>query len=326
MNALMILLASLGQYSGISTYRTDSWQLLYMQTEKPIYATTSIPYSTTGCWCAMCQGNGSSGYRTKTVCVNSPSPLSEVESIMGCLGVSADDAVYDLGCGDGRICVLAAKEFGARAVGLDKRPEAVELSRANARRSGVEHLTRFYERDVLRTAIPDATVVFAYLPPQTIEDLYPVLRKCENLRIAVSYQHAWPSAGDVQVGNWHFWRLRGEPVTMRIKSDDQRTREETAASDATGEPWYVFRVWTAGWCGVCRSPAWQATLARVAGMRRVRVETVDFDRYRGWCVKNGITSVPTVQLFRGYGEGASVAIKRRTGAGTYEQLAAMMSN
>lgn len=90
-------------------------------------------------------------------------PPEVVARMLGLAGVGAGDVLYDLGCGDGRICVAAAKEFGARAVGVDIEPYWVERARANAAAAGVSGLTTFHVGDACGWEVGDATVITFYL-------------------------------------------------------------------------------------------------------------------------------------------------------------------
>ncbi|MBN1939668.1 MAG: class I SAM-dependent methyltransferase [Candidatus Aminicenantes bacterium] len=106
-----------------------------------------------------------------------PTP-SEVVAEMCRLGeVSKDSIVYDIGCGDGRIVIYAAKTYGARGVGIDIEPERIRESRANAKEAGVEKLVRFELADATRVDISEATVVTMYLLPESNELLRPKLEK-----------------------------------------------------------------------------------------------------------------------------------------------------
>lgn len=78
-------------------------------------------------------------------------------------GVKSRDTVYDLGCGDGRIVIAAARYFGARGVGVDLDPQRIRESRRNASKAGVDSLTKFYVQDLLKTDLRPATVVALYL-------------------------------------------------------------------------------------------------------------------------------------------------------------------
>src|SRR5439155_17412456 len=75
------------------------------------------------------------------------------------------DVLYDLGSGDGRIPVTAAKQFGIRAVGIDIDPQRIAEANENARKNKVTHLVQFRNEDLFRTEIRDATVVTLYLLP-----------------------------------------------------------------------------------------------------------------------------------------------------------------
>lgn len=90
-------------------------------------------------------------------------PQEIVEEMLRMAEVRKDDVVYDLGSGDGRIVITAARRYGARGVGFEIDPKLVRLSRENARRAGVEHLVEFREEDVLTVDLSPATVVTLYL-------------------------------------------------------------------------------------------------------------------------------------------------------------------
>jgi SAM-dependent methyltransferase len=91
--------------------------------------------------------------------------------------VTSADLLYDLGCGDGRIVIMAAKERKAKGVGVDMDPERIRESRENAQKAGVTHLVRFFEQDLFETKISDATVVMLYLWPEVNLKLRPKLLK-----------------------------------------------------------------------------------------------------------------------------------------------------
>jgi ribosomal protein L11 methylase PrmA len=87
--------------------------------------------------------------------------------------LSKEDVVYDLGCGDGRMMIAAAKQAGCRAVGFDIDSAMVRRARENAKISGVESLVRVEERDVLTVDLSEASVVMVYLLPWIMEELIP---------------------------------------------------------------------------------------------------------------------------------------------------------
>lgn len=92
-----------------------------------------------------------------------PTPPDVVDRMLELAEIGPADVIYDLGCGDGRIVIAAAKAHGARGVGVDIDPRRIEEARRNARAAGVEHLVTFRVEDVLTTDVSDATVVALYL-------------------------------------------------------------------------------------------------------------------------------------------------------------------
>jgi SAM-dependent methyltransferase len=104
-------------------------------------------------------------------------PANVVSAMLKLAGVNARDVVYDLGCGDGRIVISAAKECGARGVGIDIDPERVKEARDLARKAGVEPLVKFEVNDLFAADIHDATVVTLYLLPDVNLRLRPKLLK-----------------------------------------------------------------------------------------------------------------------------------------------------
>ncbi len=89
--------------------------------------------------------------------------------------VTKADTVYDLGCGDGRIVITAAKQFGAHGVGVDINPERIQEANENARRAGVADKVKFIEGDLFTVDIRPATVVTLYLLPSVNLKLRPRL-------------------------------------------------------------------------------------------------------------------------------------------------------
>ncbi|HUE86616.1 MAG TPA: methyltransferase domain-containing protein [Vicinamibacterales bacterium] len=106
-----------------------------------------------------------------------PTPQEVVDRMLQLGGVGKDDVVYDLGCGDGRIPITAAKRFGARGVGVDIDPQRIAEANANARKEGVSHLVTFRLEDAMTTDVTDATVVTLYLLSASNLKLRPLLTK-----------------------------------------------------------------------------------------------------------------------------------------------------
>lgn len=89
--------------------------------------------------------------------------------------VRTGDVVYDLGCGDGRMVIAAAKKFGTRGVGIDLDPARIREARANAKAQGVDQLVTFRVADLFETDLREATVVMLYLLPEVNRRLKPKL-------------------------------------------------------------------------------------------------------------------------------------------------------
>ena len=102
-------------------------------------------------------------------------PPEVVERMLALAGTGPADLVMDLGSGDGRIVIAAARRFGARGLGLDIEARLVALSRENARAAGVADRVAFEHRDVLQADLSGATVVTIYLLPSVIDRLQPKL-------------------------------------------------------------------------------------------------------------------------------------------------------
>jgi hypothetical protein len=98
-----------------------------------------------------------------------------VDEMLKVARVGKNDVLYDLGSGDGRIPITAAKRFGTRGVGVDIDPDRVTEARANAAREGVADRVKFLQQDLFETDIKDATVVTLYLLPDVNLRLRPKL-------------------------------------------------------------------------------------------------------------------------------------------------------
>ncbi|MEW5902017.1 MAG: methyltransferase domain-containing protein [Acidobacteriota bacterium] len=106
-----------------------------------------------------------------------PSPMAVVEKMIELAQVDKDDFLFDLGCGDGRIVISAAKKFGTRGVGIDLDPQRIAESQKAAKEAGVEGLVEFRLQDVMKADFRSATVVLLYLLPESNELLRPLLEE-----------------------------------------------------------------------------------------------------------------------------------------------------
>ena len=106
-----------------------------------------------------------------------PTPQNVVEKLLDAAKVGKNDVLYDLGCGDGRIVVTAAKRFGIKAIGFDIDPKRVAESRANVKAAKVEHLVTIEQKNIFEVDLSPATVVTLYLLPELNVRLIPQLEK-----------------------------------------------------------------------------------------------------------------------------------------------------
>jgi uncharacterized protein (TIGR03000 family) len=119
-----------------------------------------------------------------------PTPQKVVEALLRLARVSKNDVVWDLGCGDGRIPVTAAKEYGCKACGFDIDPQRVKESLANARQHGVEKLVVIQQRDIFALDLSRGpTIITLYLLPNLNAKLLPQLRKLPTGTRVISVAH-----------------------------------------------------------------------------------------------------------------------------------------
>lgn len=152
-----------------------------------------------------------------------PTDLAIVTEMLTLAGVTRDDVVYDLGCGDGRIVIAAAKEFGARGVGVDLDPRRIREAQHYAVKAGVADLVTFRVQDLFDTDLREATVVTLFLSPEINLRLQPkLLRELRPGSRVVSHRYGisdWKPEKTITVTvlertNWLFlWRIPGpEPA------------------------------------------------------------------------------------------------------------------
>jgi len=150
-----------------------------------------------------------------------PTPQAVVDRMLSLAQVKRGETVYDLGSGDGRIVVTAAKKHGAKAVGIDLDPIRVKEARENVERNGVEHLVTIREGNALKTQDLDkANVVTLYLLPSVNLQLRPQLQKLPVGTRIVSH--------DFDMGDW-------KPI-----------KEETMTVDGRDHKIYMWRVGSNG--------------------------------------------------------------------------------
>ena len=123
-----------------------------------------------------------------------PTPQDVVDKMLQMVRVTAGDYLIDLGSGDGRIVVTAAKKHGARGFGVDINPERVAEAQANAQKNGVTDKAAFYQRDLFQTDLSQATVISMYLLPRVNLELRPKLLELKPGTRIVSH--------DFSMGDW----------------------------------------------------------------------------------------------------------------------------
>jgi len=141
-----------------------------------------------------------------------PSPPAIARTMLEMAGVTARDVVYDLGSGDGRIPIAAARDFGARAIGIDIDPALVARARANARAAGVADRVTFRNEDLFEADIDDATVVTLFLYPDVNLKLRPKL--LAELRPGTRVVSHWHDMGDWRPDRTI--RTRGRSIYMWV--------------------------------------------------------------------------------------------------------------
>ncbi len=104
-----------------------------------------------------------------------PTPQEVVEDMLRLANVRKGDVLYDLGSGDGRIAITAAKKYGVKATGIDIDPERIREATANAKKAGVSNLVQFRQEDLFQADFRDATIVTLYLLPDLNVKLRPKL-------------------------------------------------------------------------------------------------------------------------------------------------------
>jgi precorrin-6B methylase 2 len=113
------------------------------------------------------------GLESKKIVPFVPTPQEVVEGMLELAQVKKGDTVYDLGSGDGRIVITAAKKYGARAVGFEIDPDLIKQSRGNIKKEGLEKLAEIREQDILTVDLSPVSVLTMYLLPSVNLKLKP---------------------------------------------------------------------------------------------------------------------------------------------------------
>jgi protein-L-isoaspartate O-methyltransferase len=162
-------------------------------------------------------------------------PEEVVERMLRIAGTGPRDFVMDLGSGDGRIVIAAARDFGARGFGVDVDDELVDESRANARRAGVAHRVAFEERDMFHTNLSRATVVTVYQLPSLLDRLQPKfleqLRPGSRIVAHAFYMRGWRPDRTEKVKHALRYGWHGDESTIYLWIVPVRVRGDWQAND-----------------------------------------------------------------------------------------------
>ena len=189
-----------------------------------------------------------------------PTPPEVVDAMLSLAAVRAGDVLYDLGCGDGRIVIAAAKRFGIKAAGIDIDPIRIEESETNAAAAGLAGRVRFVKQDIFEADFRDVTVVTMYLlnsvnvrlRPKLLSELSPGTRLVSHsfemgdwrpdktVEISTSYGdirdiHYWVVPANVS-GRWD-WEVAVGGRTRRVTLQAaQEFQDVTATATEDGRP------------------------------------------------------------------------------------------
>jgi SAM-dependent methyltransferase len=145
-----------------------------------------------------------------------PTPQAVVEKMLELAEVKKGDVIYDLGCGDGRILVTAAKKYGVKAYGFDIDPLRIQESLENVKSNKVEHLVTIKQADIFTLDLSEANVVTLYLLPELNVRLKPQLQKLKPGSRIVSHDFDMRGVKPVETHRMQVNRENGGSVSHTI--------------------------------------------------------------------------------------------------------------
>ena len=157
-----------------------------------------------------------------------PTPEDVVDEMLKIANVTGKDVLYDLGSGDGRIPITAAKKFGTRGVGIDIDPERIKEANENLKTSGVGDKVRFIQGDLFQQDLSKATVITLYLLPALNLKLRPTLLKLKPGTRIVSHDFDmgdWKPDKTAKVGtrSVYFWTVPDPATAAKIGKSPAKT-------------------------------------------------------------------------------------------------------
>jgi precorrin-6B methylase 2 len=169
-----------------------------------------------------------------------PTPQEVVERMLELAKVTKKDLLYDLGCGDGRIVVTAAKKYGCRAVGFDVDPQRIKESNENVKKNGVEKLVKIEQKNIFKLDLSKANVITLYLLPSLNVKLIPQLDKLKPGSRIVSHDFDMRGVKPDKVVKLkskddgshtvYLWTTPLKKTPERIKEEEEAKREQEAVA------------------------------------------------------------------------------------------------
>jgi SAM-dependent methyltransferase len=219
----LIAIAVLSAPPPAEVHLCDNFQTVIIQPEKVVEGTTYRSESTTeyvsscGMGCCLVPVKRNRRVPVKST-VNHPTPLAEIEQALAQINLTQGDVLYDLGCGDGRVCVMAVKAFGAKAVGIDRRQKAIDLAQQNVDLNRCSESIKLFPYNLFDCEWTRPTVVYCYLDASLMQRVQRLIEQHPGIRAAVSYKHPWPSGGQ-QVGDFYVWERQERRRTAKASDE-----------------------------------------------------------------------------------------------------------
>ena len=204
-----------------------------------------------------------------------PTPEEVVEAMLQVAKVTKNDVVYDLGTGDGRIPVTAAKKYGARGVGIDIDPQRIKDANENVAKNSIGDRVKIVQGDLFETDISEATVVTLYLLPVAQPEAAPEAEQGAEARHAHRLARLRHGRQEARAGT-----RRQRPQGLLLDDSDQVARRSFPERKRRPEPSGRLFHLSSAWRAVSRWPALEQRLAVAASRDRWRCTP----RSRAWYI------------------------------------------